>query len=360
MLWSWLTRINKRLWLALAISLLLHFMLVAGSEGWLPSWLAEDEPLEVTLAFAPPPVAKPIAQNIAAEPEPKKIHKAERAPKTTSPPPTKFEPPVESAPQPVTTPQVQTASESVQETMPVPNTTTEESSTPPSEENAATTEPEIPPAPPPPKHVEIEFLVDYDGASAVERQNYQAFDDGHYVLSSTAEAKGLLSLALSDLNQKSTGHVTAQGLRPDIFTYQYGSNSKKAQKASFDWAGKTLTMEVGERKQSVPLEEGTQDLLSFVYQFMFTPPLEQFQLSITNGKKMKLYRYLFDGEEEIKTKLGTLRALHISKSSGKDEEKTEMWLAEDYHYLPIKIRKTDNDGKVIQNTINSLKIDGAP
>lgn len=360
MLWTWLARINKRLWLALVISILLHFLLVAGTAGWLPSWHHDDEPLEVTLALTPPPVIKPIPQNIPPLPRPRQIRPVQRPPQSTPPVPARIEQTTAPVVEPASTPQVQTAAESVQETIPVPTPTREENSLPPGEQASEPTTPESPPSPPPPKHVEIEFVVDYDGASAVERQTYQAFDDGHYELSSTAKAKGLLSLALSDLNQKSSGHVTAQGLRPDIFTYQYGSNSKKAQKASFDWAGKTLTMEVGERKQSVPLEEGTQDLLSFLYQFMFTPPLQQFQLSITNGKKLKLYRYLFEGEEEVKTKLGTLRALHISKSSGNDEEKTEMWLAEDYHYLPIKIRKTDNDGKVIQNTINTIKIDGTP
>ncbi len=50
---------------------------------------------------------------------------------------------------------------------------------------------------------------------------------------------------------------------------------------------------------------------------MFTPPLNQIQLVITNGKQVKTYHYLFEGEEEIKTKLGTLRTLHISKAAAK-------------------------------------------
>jgi Protein of unknown function (DUF3108) len=358
MSWSWLARINKRLWFALVVSALLHFFLLAESEGWLPSWMPDDEPLEVTLAAIPPPVAKPVSQNIPVEPKPRHIQKAEQAPKTT-PPPTPIEPSIESAEQPVSPP-VQTAPEPAPEPTPVQTAGNEEKPPIANDEPVAATEPETPAGPPPPKHVELEFLVDYNGATAVERQDYQAFDDGHYVVSSIAQAKGLLSLAFSDLNQKSSGQLTAQGLRPDVYTYQYGSNSKKAQKASFDWTGKMLTMEVGDRKQTAPLDDGTQDMLSFLYQFMFTPPLQQFQLTITNGKQLKLYRYLFDGEEEIKTKLGTLRALHISKSSGTDNQKTELWLAEDYHYLPVKIRKTDSDGKVIQNTINSIKMDGTP
>ena len=350
MLWTWLVRNNKRLWWALAISLLLHFLLVAGSESWLPSWLPDDEPLQVTLVSPPPPIAKPIA------PKYKPVRIAEQAPKPVQQSPAEPEPKA----QPETLPPVPTTAETPQDTIPAPVAMQEQSPPPvaapePPVESAEVNEP---PPPPTPKHIEIEFLVDYDGASAVEHQNYQVFDDGRYVLSSIVEAKGLLSLALSDLNQKSTGYVTAQGLRPETFTYQYGKNSKKAQKASFDWSAKTLVMEVGDSKQSLALEDGTQDLLSFLYQFMFTPPLNQIQLVITNGKQVKNYHYLFEGEEEIKTRLGTLRTVHISKSSGKGDEKTEIWLAESYHYLPVMIRKTNSDGKVIQNSINAIRLDG--
>ncbi|HEY7985870.1 MAG TPA: DUF3108 domain-containing protein [Methylophilaceae bacterium] len=361
MLWTWVVRNNKRLWLALAISVLLHFLLVAGSESWLPSWLPDDEPLEVTLAPPPPVIkpAKPIQKIVPVVREHKPVHVAEQAPKPVPQPPVD----TETALQPDPLPSAPTTTETLAEATPAPApTSTQQESPPPVAKPEWPPQPVVASDPPPllpPKHIEIEFMVDYDGASAVERQNYQVSDDGRYVISSTIEAKGLLSLALSDLNQKSTGKVTPQGLQPETFTYQYGKNSKKAQKANFDWSGKTLTMQVGDNKQSVTLQDGTQDLLSFYYQFMFTPPLSLVQLIITNGKQVKTYHYLFEGEEEIKTKLGILHTLHISKSSGNNDEKTEIWLAESYHYLPVRIRKTNSDGKIIQNSINAIRIDGA-
>jgi hypothetical protein len=346
--------IHPRLWLALLVSILLHLLLVAGSADWLPDWLPEDEPMEVTLAYLPPPPPKPVPKvaptpkppPATAQPKAKPIAAMPAAIETPSPPPpTTVE-------QPAVQPAPPTAEAAVHEAAPP-------AETPAPEVPVAATPPEHT-RPAPPRYVELEFLVDYNGARAIEKQRYQAFEDGRYILSSTAEAKGLLSLALSDLNQKSEGTITPQGLKPNSFTYQYGTSAKKLQKASFDWVGKSLSMEAGDRKQVVPLEEGTQDLLSFLYQFMFTPPLEQFQLAVTTGKKIKTYQYFFEGEEEISTQLGTLRALHIAKSSGKGEEKAELWLAEDYHYLPVKIRKTDADGKVVQSTISKIKLDESP
>jgi hypothetical protein len=105
------------------------------------------------------------------------------------------------------------------------------------------------------------------------------------------------------------------------------------------------------------LREGVQDLMSFMYQFMYTPPLEQMQLSITNGKRLKTYDYGFEGEELLQTPMVTLRCIHISHSSDDGEEKTEIWLAADYHYLPVKISKTEKDGTLTERIATRLQIE---
>jgi len=101
--------------------------------------------------------------------------------------------------------------------------------------------------------------------------------------------------------------------------------------------------------------EGTQDLLSFMYQFMFVPPLQTMQLSITNGRKLGVYDYSFEGEEIIATKMGNLNTIHILRSADEGDEKTELWLALDYQYVPVKIRKTEKEGKVYELLVTSLK-----
>jgi hypothetical protein len=102
------------------------------------------------------------------------------------------------------------------------------------------------------------------------------------------------------------------------------------------------------------LETGTQDLLSFMYQFMFTPPLASNAINITNGKTLRNYNYRFEGEEIIYSKIGALNAIHLIKASANNEEKTELWLASDYKNLPIKIRKTEKNGSVIEQVITSI------
>ncbi len=210
--------------------------------------------------------------------------------------------------------------------------------------------------------VEAEFEVKRgsDAAAAgTSRISFYVDKQKHYTIQSQTEAKGLVSLFFSTLQQKSEGSVTDIGLRPDFYSYQYGNNSKKLQTARFDWDNKLLTMRSAKGEKTMPLTSGTQDFLSFMYQFMFVPPLNNLQIIMTNGKKLGTYQYTFEGEEVITSKFGELNTIHLAKASD-DEEKTELWLATDYQYLPVKVRKTEKDGTVIEQVISKLSTSQIP
>lgn len=177
-----------------------------------------------------------------------------------------------------------------------------------------------------------------------------------YQLSSITEAKGVASLFLGKLEQYSEGQVDENGLKPTSYAYQYGSNSSKNQYARLSWTEGIIELSSKKGKKSEPLPIGTQDFLSFMYQFMFTPPLNTMQLTMTNGKYLRTYVYSFEGEETIATKLGDLKTIHLLKS-GDSQEKTEIWLAADYRNIPVKIRKTEKNGEVIEQIATVIKTD---
>lgn len=186
---------------------------------------------------------------------------------------------------------------------------------------------------------------------------YALAADDSYVLESISEAKGLASIFIpGKLLQRSEGKLTAEGLKPSNFIYQYGG-SDRAQLASFDWEKRKLTLTTSKGVQTTVLPADAQDLMSFMYQFMFVPPLQEMLLNITNGKRIKAYAYSFAGEEELSTKIGNLRVMHLENTNDDGDEKNELWLAVDYRYLPVKIRKTEKDGSVIEQIITSIKTD---
>lgn len=177
----------------------------------------------------------------------------------------------------------------------------------------------------------------------------------HYQIKSLIQARGLAALVIPDLLQTSAGDVGRTGLKPRHYLYQFGRKQNKTFSADFDWEAQQLNLHSANGSQIKILTEGTQDLLSFMFQFMFVPPLQKMQLNITNGKKVAVYDYSFEGEEVIASKMGALNTVHLLRTSVEKEKTTELWLAVDYQYVPVKIRETEKDGKVYVLLVKTLK-----
>ncbi|OIQ86560.1 hypothetical protein GALL_315890 [mine drainage metagenome] len=213
------------------------------------------------------------------------------------------------------------------------------------------------------KYVETEFDVRTESKGRMDaspagtaKMVYQLLPNGEqYQLKSLIQGDGLLALFIPDLLQTSDGFVTSAGLQPQHYLYQFGNRKNKTFSADFNWEHRKLQLNSSTGTSEVALVDGTQDLLSFMYQFMFIPPLENMHLNITNGKKLGSYDYSFEGEETITTEMGSLSTLHIIRTTSEGDEKTELWLALDYQYVPVKIRKTEKEDKVYELLATSLK-----
>jgi hypothetical protein len=207
-------------------------------------------------------------------------------------------------------------------------------------------------------YVETNFDVrtQIDGATEGSAKIvFNVIDGKQYQLTSLIKPDGLAALIVSDLLQTSSGQLTKRGLQPDNYLYQYGNKSNKTYAAKFNWQTKTVNLITSQGTKTAEIEEGAQDLLSFMYQFMFVAPLERMQISIATGKKLTSYTYSFSGEENINTPLGEIKTIHIFHESENSDEKTELWLALDYEYLPVKIRKTEKKGRVYELVANRIR-----
>lgn len=331
--------LSRRFLLALAVSLSVHFLMVAGTEFNLPDWAVEQDRIEITLAPPPPkPLKNPIPEPATpATPKVKSrakpVSQKPPAPVSTTPEappgriaavePSRVEEPPTAIPEPVST-----------DTPPV----------------AIADEPVAVPSAP--KRVEIEFSG-FNGSKGTGKQLFELADEGHYKLSGEMSMPIILFFSGS-IEQHSEGLITPKGLQPMVFHQK--TTGGKPQLASFDWAANRVTLDTGKRTDVLDLPPGTQDFISFMYQFMFTPPLDEMRLNIVTGKKLKTYVYEFEGEESLTTKMGVLRTVHIGKSSQDSDEKTELWLSVDHRHLPVRIRKTNKDGSAIDLIATRLNI----
>jgi hypothetical protein len=201
------------------------------------------------------------------------------------------------------------------------------------------------------QYIETEFDVRTAVDGGVEGKAtiiYNLVENTQYQISWLTEGKGIMALLFPELLQTSEGKLTKFGLQPSHYLYQFGKKADKTRSASFDWQAKKVNLQTAKGVKTEDLPDGTQDLLSFMYQFMYVAPLQQMQLPIVNGKKLSIYDYSFEGEEQVNSPLGELKTLHILHSGSNQEEKTELWLAIDYQYAPVKIRKIESDGSVVE------------
>ena len=351
----------KRLGIALCISALLHVFLVGKFYLLLPDNKPELHTIQARLQM-PKTVTKTTEAEKPQAATPVEAKPA--APKPNKPPPKPVEPVTEEA----------EAAAPIQEPLPVENAapTAQPPLKPMLSEPLATSgksvdisDPIATPADALPQPVDEGMVINEHAYQYVETtfnvstkiggspegiatMTYSLQNGDHYQINSVAKARGLAALVLSELVQTSEGTLTKTGLQPSIFSYNYGGKASKSRVATFDWQAKTVSMQTAAGIETDDLPDQAQDLLSFMYQFMYVPPLHTMQIHIVNGKSLRSYDYSFEGEQGITLPMGEVNTIHIQHSNNETDEKIELWLAVDYQHLPVKILKIDKNGKTYE------------
>ncbi|MDP3087978.1 MAG: DUF3108 domain-containing protein [Methylotenera sp.] len=355
---AWQDQTYRRIVIALVFSLLLHLLLMAQFYITLPDLDETKKVIDARLVLPQKiPNKSPSASDIKPSAETSKtLKKPAIEPKLSSEP----------LPEPIIndvpifpSDLFQDAAEAVKPVELLPTDTQLELEESKGEEVGLIVDPN------PYEYVESEFDVYTDKETSLKnspagkaRIVYQRLPDTEqYRIKSVIQAKGLAALIIPDLLQTSDGILSISGLQPQHYLYQFGDNKNKTFSANFDWQNKKINLQGERGQQQLDLTEGTQDLLSFMYQFMFVAPLQNMQLSITNGKKVAIYDYSFEGEEVINTKMGDIKTYHLKRSATEGDKKTELWLASEYQHVPVKIRESGKNGKVYELLIKSLKTD---
>jgi len=209
-----------------------------------------------------------------------------------------------------------------------------------------------------PKHIQLEYEVSRNGkAFGTVTESYKQEGDQYHIVSTT-KGEGVYAL-LGERVLKSDGHVTAEGLKPSQFHLQRGNNDRKSLTANFDWSRQTLNMLVKGKPRTAKLMAGTQDLASYAYQFMFTPPQgEQMKLALTTGKKVKQYTYNVEQGVTVSAAGKSYTATHLMNAKVDGKKKKELWLAKvqkDYA-IPVKYLVVDKYGDSIEQTLTKISI----
>ncbi len=210
-----------------------------------------------------------------------------------------------------------------------------------------------------PKRIVAHYEVTRNGQPFARVHEQFIVTENTYKVESVTKGIGVYAL-FGERQLTSVGEVTAQGLKPNRFELHQGDNAKKSLLADFDWSRQNLRMTVKGKLKEVPLVQGTQDLASYAYQFMFSPvPLrDAVTVSLTTGKKLNQYQYKINPEMETIEGAGVqYKTLHLVQPEQDKPETKELWLATEHHYVPVRIMMVDESGQKLEQTLTELHVE---
>ena len=215
---------------------------------------------------------------------------------------------------------------------------------------------------PPPAAGQWKFRVfygDYADSRAVASLDYSIELDGQrYRLRTEGRAEGLTALLYSGvLTQSSTGRLGDDGLMPEHYAEQRGKRAERH--ATVDWSRGEVRFSSGDAR-AAPVR-GMQDRLSALVQLGLIARAAPERLAA--GQSVDLpelsmkgvvgTRYLSHGPKVLETPEGVLQTIHLERVLPRNpgDPRIEIWLGRDHQLLPVRVRLTDENGRVLDQLL---------
>jgi len=183
-------------------------------------------------------------------------------------------------------------------------------------------------------------------------------EDGQWLYQSSTKAKGLAGLFFKDtIEERSILAITPNGIRPSTYSYeQTGGKKEKHIKLDYHW-NKNL-MFSSYLNKDLGLLPGTQDLLSFVLQIMYELQANKqiIDMPIAYKDSIDQYQLKVIGKETIVTPFKSLPTVVLLSNKIKDKKQFKFWCAPSLQYLPIRIKKIENDGDEDTLSLSQFKL----
>lgn len=212
----------------------------------------------------------------------------------------------------------------------------------------------------PPSRIHATYSVLKDGTPVgIMTDTFEHRGDRYRIVSETVAAGVLALFTKMSIRLESAGRVAGGLLQPLHFEHRRGNDPAKTVSADFDWPANRLTLNHDGTSHAVPLSPGAQDRLSALYQFVLRPPRKsaEIRFPMTNGRKLDDYAYDVRPSEPVATPAARFDAVHLVKQHEKGESGTELWLAPDRHYLPVKMVIEESNGDRLEQVLTHVSFE---
>jgi hypothetical protein len=193
----------------------------------------------------------------------------------------------------------------------------------------------------PPARLEIAWELTRNGSAIADIVQNLEYGAGRYQLSETWRGRGMFAL-MGSVKRASRGTVRPEGLRP--LEYSDERTGRDTERASFDWAAKTVTYQYQGPPKTIPLPPYPHDRLAFMFQFAFKPPrAPEVILDVIDGRGISDQIYQVEGREKMSITAGEFQIVKLVRRK-EGNERAELWLAADRDYIPVRILIVTKDG----------------
>jgi uncharacterized protein DUF3108 len=145
--------------------------------------------------------------------------------------------------------------------------------------------------------------------------------------------------------QRSEGRVTPQGLAPEHFRVE--QEGRAVESADFLWdAGEAVVRRRKGPERRAPVQPGDQDILSLWHQLaLMGEPPPHLRLNLVSNKAVTPAELETVGVDTLQLPLGYVLAHHLRARALDGSLSLDIWLAEKYGYLPVRILVKDRQGE---------------
>lgn len=207
----------------------------------------------------------------------------------------------------------------------------------------------------PPRKVEITYDLLRNGMPLGAVTSRLEWSGASYSVTEQVRGRGAFARS-GEAVRNSKGNVTREGLRP--LEFEDRRTGRDTARARFDWSAKTVTLQYKGEPRREPLPAGTHDQLSYLYGFAFKPPAgKPLSVHVSDGRGISAYVYKVAGRERLKTPAGEFDAVKLVRQKDAPGDRgSEIWLAADRHFLPVRIVLTDKQGVRLEQTAVRLAL----
>ncbi len=166
------------------------------------------------------------------------------------------------------------------------------------------------------------------------------------------------SAMVASLSESSKLRFTSAGVEPQSYRYKRKVLGKKrTSELEFNWQNHQASSQVSDDPWQLDIPAGTLDKLSYQLQLRLDliNDRETLEYQVADNGKLKTYRFVREGEEEVTTELGTFNAVKVRRDRGPDSKRqTWLWFAPQLNYQLVRLLQTETDGKRYALVIKEL------